>query len=81
MAIKRYLSNGDNTITNAYQENMTLRGTGSNMGATDILETFSILGQVSSSANGLETELSRILIKFPIYDLEFWDYGRLDFGI
>ena len=47
MAIKRYFSNADNTITNAFQENMITRGTGSNMGAADILETFSILGQDS----------------------------------
>lgn len=68
MAIKRYFSNADNTITNAYQENLTTRGTGSNMGQSDILETFSILGQVSSSS-GLETELSRILIQFPVSDI------------
>ena len=69
MALKRYFSNADNTISNAYQANMTVRGTGSNMGASDILETFSILGQVSSSANGLESELSRILIQFPVSDV------------
>ena len=64
MAIKRYQSNADNTISNAYQGNMTIRATGSNMGATDILETFAIQGQVSSSTNGLESELARILKMF-----------------
>ena len=68
MAIKRYFSNADNTITNAFQENLLTRGTGSNMGANDILETFSILGQVSSSS-GLTAELSRVLIKFPVSDV------------
>ena len=68
MAIKRYFSNADNTITNAFQENLLTRGTGSNMGANDILETFSILGQVSSSS-GLTAELSRVLIKFPVTDV------------
>lgn len=69
MALKRYFSNADNTISNAYQENLTIRATGSNMGASDILETFAILGQVSSSTNGLESELSRVLIQFPVSDI------------
>ena len=62
MAIKRYFANADNTITNAYKEDLLTRGTGSNMGQADILETFSIYGQESSTSS----ELSRILIKFPI---------------
>ncbi len=49
MAIKRYFANADNTITNAFQENLTIRGTGSNMGQADILETFSIYAQESST--------------------------------
>jgi hypothetical protein len=64
MAIKRYISDADTTITNAFKENLTLRGTGSNMGASDVLETFSIYGQTSSSA-GASSEISRILLKFP----------------
>ena len=40
MTIKRYFAEADNTITNAFQQNLTLRGTGSNMGASDILEVF-----------------------------------------
>ena len=62
MAIKRYYASADNTITNAYQSNLTTRGTGSNMGLSDILEVFSIYGQESSGSQ----ELSRVLIKFDI---------------
>jgi len=62
MAIKRYAANADNTITSAFKSNLTSRGTDANMGASDILETFSIYGQASSAS----TELERILIKFPI---------------
>jgi len=61
MSILRYTASLDNTITNAFEENLTTRGTGSNMGASDILETFSIYGQASSGSS----ELSRILIQFP----------------
>ena len=69
MAIKRYWATADNTITNAYLENLSTRATGSNMGASDILEVFSIYGQsatasVSNAASS--SELSRFLIKFPV---------------
>lgn len=62
MSILRYTASLDNTITNAFEENLTTRGTGSNMGASDILEVFSIYGQASS----VSSELSRILIQFPL---------------
>jgi len=62
--IKRYFANKDNTITNAYQADLVTRGTGSNMGQSDILEVFTIYGQVSSSASGLQREKSRILVQF-----------------
>jgi hypothetical protein len=62
MAIKRYVADADTTITNAYKDNLIIRGTGSNMGASDSLEIFSLFGQVTSAS----LELSRILIKFPI---------------
>jgi hypothetical protein len=65
MAIKRYFANADNTITNAYQANLSTRGTGSNMGQADILEVFSIYAQQSSTS----TELSRVLIQFPVSDI------------
>ena len=69
MAIKRYWATLDNTITNAYLENLSTRATGSNMGASDILEVFSIYGQsatasVSNAASS--SELSRFLIQFPV---------------
>ena len=61
MSILRYTASLDNTITNAFEEDLSTRGTGSNMGASDILETFSIYAQATSAS----VELSRILIKFP----------------
>jgi len=65
MAIKRYFATKDNTITNAFRENLTTRGTGSNMGAADILEVFSIYAQANSSSS----ELSRVLIQFDTTEL------------
>ena len=62
MAIKKYTANADTTIVNAYQPNLSLRGTGSNMGEADILEVFSIYGRATTSS----AELSRALIKFPV---------------
>ena len=62
MAIKRYFSNADTTITNAYKSNLKTRAVSGNLGQSDILEIFSIYGQESSNSS----ELSRILIKFPI---------------
>ena len=63
MGLYRYTASADNTITNAFRSNLSGRGTGSNMGAADVLEAFYISGQVSSSS-GLSSELSRILIQF-----------------
>ena len=60
MTIKRYFAIADNTITNAYKENLITRGTGSNMGQADILEVFSIYGQVTTSS----AEASRVLLQF-----------------
>jgi len=65
MAIKRYTANADNTITNAFEANLQTRGTGSNMGESDILETFTIYGQANSSS----LEQSRILINFPVSEI------------
>ena len=61
MSILRYTASLDNTITNAFEENLTTRGTGSNMGLADTLEVFSIYAQASSAS----VELSRFLIQFP----------------
>lgn len=66
MALRRYTASLDTTIVNAYQRNLETRGTGSNTGRADVLETYSIYGRVSSGS----TELSRILIQFPIDDIE-----------
>ena len=65
MAIARYVADIDTTITNAFEADLTTRGTGSNMGYADSLEIFSIYGQVSGST-GQSQELSRTLIRFPI---------------
>ena len=65
MSIKKYYANKNNTITNAFKSNLTTRGTGANMGLSDVLETFSIYGQASSGS----TELERILIEFPVSDI------------
>ena len=64
--IKRYYATKDNTITNAYRENFTTTGKDANMGASDILEVFSIYGQVRDENNNYSLEESRILIEFDI---------------
>ena len=65
MGLYRYTASADNTITDAFRANLEFRGTGSNMGAADILEAFYIVGQTSGSA-GLSSEKSRILIQFDM---------------
>lgn len=67
MGIKRFFANKDNTITNAYKSNLRHRGTGSNQGASDILEIFSLYGQTIdiNTASGSQ-ELSRLLVQFPV---------------
>ena len=70
MPIKRYYSNSDTTITNAYKNDLTTRGTGSNMGLSDSLETFIIYNQVNycisgdTAVTGAQTEIARILVAF-----------------
>ena len=66
MAIKRYIADADNTITNAFEETLTFESTGSNMGRADILEVFSI----SAQANTSSAELSRVLVQFPISQIQ-----------
>ena len=65
MAIKKYIATKDNTITNAFGVDLSTRATGSNMGAADILEVFSIYGQQTTSS----VELSRALVEFPISNI------------
>jgi hypothetical protein len=62
MTIKRYTATADNTITNAFKSDLTTRHTGSNAGAADTLEVFSIYGQASATSE----EASRILVNFNI---------------
>ena len=62
MAIKRYYAVKDNTITNAFKENLTTRATGSNMGASDILEIYSIYARQATGSS----ELARFLIEFDL---------------
>jgi hypothetical protein len=77
MGIKRYFASKDNTISNAFKENLSTRATGSNMGASDILETFVIHGQTTSSVdptpsahNATNAEQSRAIIQFPVTDIQ-----------
>lgn len=62
MSIRKYFANKSTTITNAFQSNLQTRGTGSNMGESDIIEVFSIFGQANSSS----LEASRALVQFPL---------------
>ena len=66
MAIKRYDATQDNTITNAFKADLRTKATGSNMGASDILETFVIHGQTSASISAQNAEEARILIQFDL---------------
>lgn len=65
MTIRRYVASKDTTITDAYKANAITRGEDSNMGASDILEIFSIYGQVTTSSY----EKSRVLVQFPVADI------------
>ena len=68
MAFKKYIATKDTTITNLFigDEESTSRVTGSNTGQSDTLEVFSIYNRVSSSTSGPSSELSRVLIEFPV---------------
>ena len=65
MTIKRYNSEKDNTIVDALKENLSSRGTKANLGASDILEIFSIFGQASTGS----LEKTRILVQFPVDEI------------
>lgn len=65
MGLLRYTASADNTIVSAYRLDLATRATGSNAGAADILETFSIFGRITTSSQ----ELSRILLQFPTTQL------------
>jgi hypothetical protein len=67
MAVKRFTATADTTVTNAFLEDLMTRATGANLGLSDSLEVYSIYGQASSSfGSGYSSELSRILLKFPV---------------
>ena len=65
--IRKYTASADTTIVNAFQPNLTRRGTGSNMGMADVMEVFSIYGRETATSSQAQAsqELSRMLIKFP----------------
>lgn len=65
MSIKRIKATKDNTISTAFKSNLNNRASISNMGASDILEAFSIYGHASSGS----LERSRILVDFPVEDI------------
>ena len=70
MAIKRFFAAADSTITNAMKAGLSpaSRGDDANMGKSDIIEVFSIWGQITGSTDESQ-ELSRILLKFPVADI------------
>jgi len=76
MAIKRYWATKDNTITNAYETNLRTRATGSNMGASDILEVFKIYGQKTTGTGDDAHEITRVLIQFPATGSQVYAEGR-----
>ena len=65
MSIKKYISEKDTTIADAYKADLKTRSTDANLGASDSLEVFSIYGQASQNS----LEKSRILVQFPIDQL------------
>jgi len=70
MPIKKYKANADNIITNTLQSaTSTSRRTGSNAGASDILQVYSIYGR-QNLAGTASAELTRTLIKFPVDDIK-----------
>lgn len=68
--IKRYNATKDNTITNAFRESLATSGSQANMGASDILEVFSIYGQVLDETDTYSLEEARILIEFDISEIQ-----------
>ena len=79
--IKRYNATKDNTITNAFRESLATSGSQANMGASDILEVFSLYGQVQDGAGVYSLEEARILIEFDISEIQDdITAGRLDAG-
>lgn len=63
--IKRFPCTKDASITNAYKNNLITRGTDANLGASDILEVFSIYGRAATSS----LEAMRVLVDFDIDEI------------
>ena len=67
--LKKIYATSDNTITNAHKPTSfglsATRATGSNMGASDILEVYGLYGNYSTSS----AEISRALIQFPVSEI------------
>ncbi len=64
--IKKYTSHADATISDCYDAWLSNRATGSNAGASDILEVFGIYERQAVSSS----EESRVVINFPIDTIE-----------
>ena len=65
MPIKRYVASKDSTITNTFKEGLKLRATDANMGASDVLEVFSLYSERSSDYVDYPG-ISRIVMDFPV---------------
>lgn len=65
MPIKRYIASKDSTITNAFKENFIHRAKEANMGASDVLEVYSIYSQKTEEVVD-DPGTSRVLIDFPV---------------
>ena len=66
MPIKKFKATKDNTITNSFKPSLTERGIYSNMGASDVMEVFSIYGQESTGS----IEKARSIIQFSTKDIK-----------
>jgi len=65
MAIKKFFATKDNTITDGYGALRSTRATDANMGASDIIEVYSLYGSFSTSS----LEKSRVIIQFNTTDI------------
>ena len=72
MPIKKYTADADNTIVNAFQQDLQTRATGANAGAADIVEVYSVFGRQSSGSQ----ELSRVLMQFPVTSMSNWVFMK-----
>ena len=72
MSVKKFFATTDTTITNAFKEDLSTRGTDANMGLSDSLEIFYIFGQTPDPEATEENkrEEARIIIKFDTDDIK-----------